>query len=141
MLRSWGPPGLLLASGLFAASGQRSLWAGAVWLAVLAALAFVLSPLAFPRSVTAQQAQQHSAADGRPVVYWRPGCQYCLRLRLRLGRAARRAHWVNIWSDPAGAAAVRAVAGGNETVPTVVLADGEPAVNPSPDWFRSRLGP
>ncbi|MFB7516729.1 glutaredoxin domain-containing protein [Streptomyces sp. NPDC056144] len=93
-------------------------------------LAVLTSPLVFPRA---------SADDGRPVVYWRPGCVFCLRLRLRLGLRARRARWVNIWRDAEGAAAVRAAAGGNETVPTVVVA-GEARVNPDPGWVRERLG-
>jgi mycoredoxin len=38
---------------------------------------------------------------------------------------------VNIWEDPAAAAFVRSVAGGNETVPTLVV-NGEAMVNPSP---------
>ncbi|WP_406193050.1 hypothetical protein OH807_02055 [Kitasatospora sp. NBC_01560] len=102
-------------------------------------LAVLHSPLVFPRSVGAEEAQRRSAADGRPVVYWRPGCKYCLRLRFRLGRSARRLHWVDIWQDPAGAAAVREVNDGNETVPTVVLA-GRPHVNPDPAWVLAQLG-
>ncbi|MEV7415001.1 glutaredoxin domain-containing protein [Streptomyces sp. NPDC089919] len=105
---------------------------------VFLALAVMHSPLVFPRSVGAAEAQRRSAADGRPVVYWRSGCAYCLRLRTRLGRTARRAHWVDIWRDPAGAAAVRAVNDGNETVPTVFLA-GRPHTNPDPAWLRDRL--
>jgi mycoredoxin len=97
-----------------------------------------LSPLVFPRSLDAAEAQRRTADDGRPIVYWRPGCRYCLRLRVRLGRDARRAYWVNIWRDPAGAAAVREVTGGDETVPTAVLA-GQPFVNPDPRWLRERL--
>ena len=79
-------------------------------------------------------------ADGRPVVYWRPGCAFCVRLRTRLGRRARKAHWVNIWRDPAGAAAVRAVNDGDETVPTVVVG-GQAHVNPDPAWVREQLSP
>ncbi|MGC4847402.1 glutaredoxin domain-containing protein [Micromonospora sp. DT15] len=91
-----------------------------------------------PRSVGAAEAQRASAVDGRPIVYWRPGCHYCLRLRFSLGGLARRAHWVDIWRDPAAAAAVRAVAGGNETVPTVVLGD-QAVVKPDRAWFREQL--
>ncbi|GAA2629538.1 glutaredoxin domain-containing protein [Dactylosporangium fulvum] len=112
--------------------------AAAVLLAVFLLLAALFSPLAFPRSVGAAEARRRSEADGRPIVYWRPGCRYCLRLRLRLGRHAYRVHWVDIWRDPAGAAEVRAVAGGNETVPTVVVAD-EARVNPDPAWVLDRL--
>lgn len=101
-------------------------------------LAGVLSPWAFPRPLSAAQAQARSAADGRPVAYWRPGCPYCLRLRARLGRDAGRMHWVDIWRDPLGAAAVRAVTGGDETVPTVVFAD-RALVNPDPAALRALL--
>ncbi|WP_344238851.1 glutaredoxin domain-containing protein [Actinocorallia libanotica] len=109
-----------------------------VWAVVFSVVALGVSPLAFPRSVGAAEARRRSAEDGRPIVYWRPGCQYCLRLRLRLGRTARRAHWVDIWRDPEGAADVRAVTGGDETVPTAVVA-GRPHVNPDPAWLRRRL--
>lgn len=112
--------------------------AGAVLALVFAVLAFLLSPLFFPRSLAAAEAQRRSAADGRPIVYWRPGCPFCLRLRASLGMAARRVHWVDIWADPAGAAAVREVTGGDETVPTVVFA-GQSHVNPDPGWLRRQL--
>lgn len=62
--------------------------------------------------------------------YWRPGCPFCITLRSRLRRSALPVREVNIWEDPDAAARVRAVAGGNETVPTVFV--GERAlVNPS----------
>jgi glutaredoxin len=96
--------------------------------------------LVFPRSVGASEAQRRSAADGRPVIYWRPGCAYCMRMRLRLGRNARRLYWVDIWRDPAGAAAVRAVNDGDETVPTVFVG-GRAHVNPDPAWVREQLSP
>lgn len=65
------------------------------------------------------------------TVYWRPGCMFCQRLRLVLWLRRAKVEWVNIWSDPAAAEFVRAAAGGNETVPTVVM-DGETVVNPAP---------
>jgi len=55
------------------------------------------------------------------TVYWRPGCVYCEHLRTGLERAEVRTTFVNIWENPAAAAAVRLVAGGNETVPTVIV--------------------
>jgi glutaredoxin-like protein len=63
------------------------------------------------------------------TVYTRPGCPYCLRLRFGLRRRRITFSEVNIWRDPAAAAAVRAVADGNETVPTVYVA-GQWLVNP-----------
>ncbi|MGW1289612.1 glutaredoxin domain-containing protein, partial [Streptomyces sp. NPDC002586] len=89
-------------------------------------------------SINALEAQRRSAIDGRPVVFWRPGCTYCIRLRIRLGRNARNVHWVNIWRDPAGAAAVRAANDGNETVPTVIVAS-QTHTNPDPAWLRKQL--
>ncbi|GAB3394184.1 glutaredoxin family protein [Amycolatopsis echigonensis] len=62
--------------------------------------------------------------------YWRPGCPFCSRLRGDLRRVGLPLREINIWERPAAAATVRAVAGGNETVPTVVV--GEKAmVNPT----------
>ncbi|WP_327004631.1 hypothetical protein OHA72_58020 [Dactylosporangium sp. NBC_01737] len=137
MIRIWLMPLAFVACGAAVAAKQAA--DGSVTGAVVLGLAFlalavVFSPLSFPRHVPAAVAQ----AAGRPIVYWRPGCQYCLRLRLRLLGRARHASWVNIWRDPDGAAAVRQVAGGNETVPTVILPDGA-HVNPDPAWLRTQL--
>ncbi|MGA5797853.1 glutaredoxin domain-containing protein [Streptomyces cellulosae] len=142
MIRGWMLPLLLTAAGALGAAGQfadgRTV-AGGVVLLALVGFAVVNSPLVFPASVGSEEARRRSAADGRPVIYWRPGCRYCRRLRFALGRDARRAHWVDIWRDPAAAAAVRAIADGNETVPTVVLPDGRVRLNPEVEWVRERL--
>ncbi|WP_329237451.1 hypothetical protein OG488_36780 [Streptomyces sp. NBC_01460] len=143
MMRAWMLPmlfvlcGALVAAPLF--TGGPSGTAVALLLGFVV-LAGMYSPLAFPRSIGAEEAQGRSAVDGRPVVYWRPGCAFCMRLRFRLGRKARRVHWVNIWRDPAGASVVRAANDGDETVPTVVVA-GVPHVNPDPAWVRAQLAP
>ncbi|MGH9105506.1 MAG: glutaredoxin domain-containing protein [Acidimicrobiales bacterium] len=66
------------------------------------------------------------------IVYWRPGCIFCQRLRFVLRwHRLRPSSMVNIWRDAEAAAFVRSVAGGNETVPTVVI-DGQVLVNPPP---------
>ncbi|MEU1487546.1 glutaredoxin domain-containing protein [Streptomyces sp. NPDC005752] len=143
MMRAWTLPMLLTACGLLVATTSAlrgSVGTAAALLLLFVLLAVLNSPLAFPRSIDAAEALRRSAADGRPVVYWRAGCRYCLRLRFRLGRGARRLHWVDIWHDPAGAAAVRAANDGDETVPTVVVA-GRPYVNPDPAWLRGQLPP
>ncbi|HZN73701.1 MAG TPA: glutaredoxin domain-containing protein [Micromonosporaceae bacterium] len=70
------------------------------------------------------------AAHPPITVYSRPGCPYCFLLRRGLRRRHLAFTEVNIWTDPEAAAAVRAVADGNETVPTVHVA-GEWLVNPS----------
>ncbi|MEV6161730.1 glutaredoxin domain-containing protein [Streptomyces sp. NPDC052052] len=141
MTRAWILPmvfvvcGSTLATGLFVRGAPGT---AAALLLLWVLLAGVNSPLLFPRSIGALEAQRRSAADGRPIVFWRPGCRYCLRLRIRLGRSARQLHWVDIWRDPAGAAVVRAANEGNETVPTVVMS-GRPHVNPDPEWLREQL--
>ena len=76
--------------------------------------------------------------DPRVTVYWRPGCVFCLRLRLILRWHRLSVHQVNIWEDPDAAAFVRSVADGNETVPTVVI-DGRPIVNPAPSQVVAAL--
>jgi glutaredoxin len=132
---------LLLIAGAGAATGpfvQGRPGTGAVLLLLFVLLAGLTSPLLFPRSIGAPEARRRSAADGRPVVFWRPGCPYCVRLRLRLGRTARRLHWVDIWRDEAGAELVRGANDGNETVPTLLVA-GRPYTNPDPAWVREQV--
>lgn len=141
MMRVWALPVVLVFGGSVGAAGMilaGNFVAAAVMLVLFVAFAGLNSPLIFPRPIGAVEAQQRSASDGRPVVFWRPGCAYCLRLRMRLGRRARRLYWVDIWRDPAGAAVVRAANDGDETVPTVLVA-GRPHVNPDPDWVREQL--
>ncbi|MFF8507734.1 glutaredoxin domain-containing protein [Streptomyces sp. NPDC015492] len=142
MMRVWVVPVLLVLCGSAVAAGllrkERPGEAVAL-LVVFLLLAATNSPVLFPRSLTAPEARRRSAEDGRPIVYWRPGCPFCMRLRMRVGRSARKMHWVNIWRDAAGAAEVRAVNDGNETVPTVVIG-GRPYTNPDPAWVRDQLG-
>lgn len=64
------------------------------------------------------------------VVYWRRHCPYCASLRRALRHAGLPTVEHDIWAEPEAAAFVRRVAGGNETVPTVVV-DDEVFVNPS----------
>lgn len=142
MTRAWILPASFAAGGSLVAAMlvvRGSLGAAVAMLLVFGLLAGLHSPLAFPRSIGAVEAQRRSAVDGRPIVYWRAGCMYCLRLRIRLGRSARHVHWVDIWSDPDGATIVGAANDGNETVPTVVVA-GQTYVNPDPQWVRGQLG-
>ncbi|NEB77405.1 hypothetical protein G3I40_19600 [Streptomyces sp. SID14478] len=141
MTRTWILPILLVLCGSLLAAGlivSGTPGAAAAVLLVFVLLAGVHSPLIFPRSTGVLEARRRAAVDGRPVVFWRPGCTYCMRLRIRLGRSARQMHWVDIWRDPAAAAEVRAANDGNETVPTVIVA-GQPHTNPDPAWVREQL--
>ena len=100
--------------------------------------AWVLSPWFFPTSPTDLEARRLAESTGAPVIYWRTGCRFCLRLRIALGRAGNRAIWVDTTRDPAASARVRAANGGNETVPTVFVG-GAPTTNPPPAWVRQQL--
>ncbi|MEU8383626.1 glutaredoxin domain-containing protein [Streptosporangium sp. NPDC048865] len=95
-------------------------------LLVLVVVLFVVTNLPRRGRATSYENADH----GGVVVYWRPGCTYCMRLRTRLRFTRLRYSEVNIWRDPQAAAFVRSVADGNETVPTVTVA-GKAMVNPS----------
>jgi mycoredoxin len=64
------------------------------------------------------------------VVYTRPGCPFCFKLRLKLRLRGLAFREVDTWKDPGAAESVRAVADGNETVPTVNIGSRW-LVNPS----------
>ncbi len=64
------------------------------------------------------------------TVFWRPGCPFCMSLERSLGKLGIDYERRNIWEDPDAAAQVRAVANGNETVPTVIVGS-QFMVNPS----------
>lgn len=64
------------------------------------------------------------------TVYWRPGCGFCGALMRSLERHELDFERVDIWEDEDGAAYVRSVADGDETVPTVRVGD-RGLVNPS----------
>lgn len=103
---------------------------------LLAAVGF--SPLSYPRSLDDAEARTEAAVRGVPLIYWRPGCTYCFRMRVALGMIGRRAVWVDVSGDDRASARVREVNGGNETVPTVFVAD-DAHVNPPPSWVRRQL--
>lgn len=73
------------------------------------------------------------------TFYWRPGCPFCSALRRRLRSAGVELDERNIWQDPAAAAAVRGITGGDEIVPTVVVA-GKGLVNPPAAVVLAALG-
>ena len=122
--------------------GQAGLsgdWTAAIGYGALGlALAWWFSPLQGGRGARHEEVAARPASERGVVVYWRPGCVFCARLRGRLGRAGRQATWVNIWQDEAGAAYVRSVNDGDEVVPTVVI-DGQPHTNPDPQLVLDRL--
>ena len=65
------------------------------------------------------------------TIYSTTWCGYCHRLMKQLDREGVEYTSVDIERDAAAAAFVQGVNGGNQTVPTVVYADGTAATNPS----------
>lgn len=72
-------------------------------------------------------------------MYTTTWCGYCVRLKSGLERAGIPFVEVNIEDDPAAADLVMQVNGGNRTVPTVVLPDGNAMTNPSIDQIKAEL--
>ncbi|MEU6777093.1 glutaredoxin domain-containing protein [Streptomyces sp. NPDC046759] len=88
---------------------------------------------------TRERVRTLSEAHDGVVVYWRPLCPFCMKLRTELLLARLPHTRVNIWRDPEAAAFVRSVADGNETVPTVTVA-GRALVNPSLRQLKEAVG-
>ena len=73
------------------------------------------------------------------VIYTRPGCPYCYRLRRGLRRRGIPFAEINIRHDTVAAATVRAHANGTETVPTVRIG-GHWLVNPTAATVSATAG-
>ena len=65
------------------------------------------------------------------TLYSTPWCGYCHRLKSQLQREGIEFSEVDIEQDPASAEIVMQAIGGNQTVPTLVFADGTALTNPS----------
>ena len=72
------------------------------------------------------------------ILYWRPGCGFCVRLARALDSLEIEPELRNIWEEPDAAAFVRSVNRGNELVPTLVVGDVVLS-NPSADQVRDAL--
>lgn len=73
------------------------------------------------------------------TMYSTTWCGFCKRLKAQLGRAGVEITEVDIERDPAAAEFVMGVNGGNQTVPTLLFADGSTMVNPSAVQVQARL--
>lgn len=72
-------------------------------------------------------------------MYSTPWCGYCKRLKSQLGRAGIEFVEIDIEQNPEAAFLVEQVNGGNQTVPTLVFADGSALTNPSVAAIIERL--
>ena len=74
------------------------------------------------------------------VMYSTVWCGYCKRLKTMMKAAGIPFTEVDIEHDPAAAAFVMGVNGGNQTVPTVRFPDGSALTNPSLKDVQAKLG-
>lgn len=137
LIGRWWPPGVMVLGAvalLVASSGV----VGIVIAVLLIGYAWVVSPAFFPRSADLQVALELAAAGQVPLVFWKPGCAYCIRLRVGVGLAGRRVSWVDSSVDERARTVVRSQNGGDHTTPTVMFGD-ETRTNPDVDWVRELL--
>ena len=73
------------------------------------------------------------------TMYTTQWCGFCKRLKAQLARVGVEMTEVDIERDEAAAEFVMSVNGGNQTVPTLLFADGSTMVNPSAAQVQARL--
>ncbi len=81
-----------------------------------------------------------STAPAPLTMYTTVWCGFCQRLKAQLGREGIEVVEVDIEADPEAAAFVEGVNGGNQTVPTLLFADGTTMTNPSLGQVKAQLG-
>lgn len=72
-------------------------------------------------------------------MYTTPWCGYCRRLKSQLQRTGIDFAEIDIERDPTSAAKVAEINDGNQTVPTLLFADGSALTNPSVAQVRAKL--
>ena len=73
------------------------------------------------------------------TMYTTPWCGYCHRLKSQLDREGIPFDIVDIEQDPAATQIVESANNGNQTVPTLVYADGTAQTNPSLAQVKAKL--
>jgi mycoredoxin len=73
------------------------------------------------------------------TMYSTPWCGYCHRLKAQLAREGLEFDEVDIEATPEAAEIVERVNRGNQTVPTLVFADGTALTNPSVAQVKAQL--
>ena len=73
------------------------------------------------------------------TMYSTPWCGYCHRLKAQLDREGIEFEVVDIEQVPEAAKIVEEANGGNQTVPTLVYADGTAQTNPSLAQVKEKL--
>ena len=136
--RQWGIAALAAVAG-FALVNFGNIASSIVVMVLVVTFFFVLTtPVLYPRSLSDDASRVLASDRSVPLIYWRPGCIFCLRLRVALLLRGKKAVWASIRQDPASAARIRSVNDGNETVPTVFVG-AEHRTNPDPSWVIAQF--
>ena len=77
--------------------------------------------------------------SGTFTMYTTPWCGYCHRLKSQLDREGIPFETVDIEQTPDAAQIVESANHGNQTVPTLVYADGTAQTNPSVAQVKDKL--
>ena len=77
--------------------------------------------------------------SGTFTMYTTPWCGYCHRLKSQLDREGIPFEIVDIEQTPGAAQIVESANHGNQTVPTLVYADGTAQTNPSVAQIKEKL--
>jgi len=73
------------------------------------------------------------------TMYSTVWCGYCHRLKSQLDREGISYRVIDIEQVPSAASVVEKINGGNQTVPTLVYADGSAQTNPSVSQVKAKL--
>lgn len=109
---------------------------GVVAAVPLLVFAWLISPALFPASANLETARHRAMQGQAPLVFWKPGCTYCILMRIRVGAAGKKVSWVDSSVDEAARSVVRTLNGGNHTTPTVMFRE-QSRTNPDAAWVRS----
>jgi len=74
------------------------------------------------------------------TMYTTAWCGFCHRLKAQLSREGIEITEIDIEHDHESALFVESVNGGNQTVPTLLFADGSTMTNPSLAQVKAKLG-
>ena len=78
-------------------------------------------------------------SESQFTMFTTPWCGYCHRLKSQLDREGIEFSIVDIEQQPDAAFTVEQANGGNQTVPTLLFADGSTLTNPSVAAVKERL--
>ena len=81
----------------------------------------------------------HTPAAGTVTMFSTTWCGYCRRLKSQLDREGITYEVIDIEQHPEAAVTVQEVNNGNQTVPTLVYADGSAQTNPSLAQVKAKL--